>query len=96
MAPSLITTTSAASRSWWAAMASARFSLPISSSPSIRNLTLRGSSPSAASRASAPLTWANAWPLSSLAPRATITPSSITGSNGSLRHRSIGSGGCTS
>jgi hypothetical protein len=50
----------------------ARFGLPISSSPSTTKRTLSGRPPWRSRSASTALTWANSWPLSSEAPRATI------------------------
>ena len=47
-------------------------------------------------QASALLTWVSIWPLSSVAPRATMLPSRRNGSNGGEIHWSNGSGGCTS
>ena len=76
-------------------------SLPTSSSPSIINFTLQGSSSFLVIYSSA-FTCINIWPLSSQAPRAKIAPSGwisvslITGSKGGEFHRSKGSGGCTS
>jgi hypothetical protein len=65
MAPSEMRTASALSLSRFARTKGRRLGLPISSSPSTRNLMLTG-----ASRPSKAATWAKSWPLSSEAPRA--------------------------
>ena len=66
---SLTRATSAASSALWATTNASRFSLPISSSPSISSVTLTGTPPWACQAVSAS-TWAQTCPLSSTAPRA--------------------------
>ena len=67
-----------------------------SSSPSNTYLRLTGKPPRVARTAAADIRWAWTWPLSSAAPRASIRPSTTTGSNGGDVHRSSGSTGWTS
>ena len=93
---SLTRTTSAARSSLWASMNGARWTEPLSSSPSIIILMLTGRSAPPWRYASSALTCMNACPLSSAEPLATRLPSTSTGSNGGESQRSSGSGGCTS
>ena len=87
---------SAASFSWCCSTKPGMLGLPTSSSPSMINLTLHGSSPNTSRTAASAASRAMMWPLSSLTPRAyTLLPRCVS-SNGGDSHSSSGSGGCTS
>src|SRR5699024_12747535 len=66
-----------------------KFSLPISSSPSIQTFTFRGSFPSVFINASKTAKFMKTCPLSSLEPLAYIRPFRISGLKGSLSHSSM-------
>ncbi|MMZ67312.1 hypothetical protein D1872_298880 [compost metagenome] len=85
--------TSAASLSWCDSKKPGRFGLVTSSSPSMQNLRLTGSSFSCFKIASAALMCMKTCPLSSVAPRAYSFPSRIDGSKGGVSHKCRGSTG---
>ena len=70
--------------------------LPVSSSPSITNFMLQGTSPVVLSCASTALILVISSPLSSVAPRPKILFPILFPLNGGLSHKSNGSAGCTS